>query len=213
MGASGFGGRVPVPVTTFAPITKGHPPFSQYLSLLPFIGLLVPAAFHLQGLYRLRRGRTRVDDFFAVLVGSIVAVLGGIAGTLYVQTYIAPNDRGAYEVSQAVWAVFLALNVALTFSMRQVMREVLERRWRSGVGLRRILIAGSGELEPALRQIASESGIPATFLGFRNQSELPAVYAAADLLVLPSDGLETWGLVVNEAMACGVRLSSSSRTK
>ena len=52
-------------VTTLAPITKGHPPFRQYLSLLPFIGLLIPAAFHLQGLYRLRRGRTRVDDFFA----------------------------------------------------------------------------------------------------------------------------------------------------
>jgi glycosyltransferase involved in cell wall biosynthesis len=41
-------------------------------------------------------------------------------------------------------------------------------------------------------------------MGFVNQSELPAVYASADLLVLPSDGQETWGLVVNEAMACGI---------
>ncbi|MDE2466898.1 MAG: glycosyltransferase family 4 protein, partial [Alphaproteobacteria bacterium] len=40
-------------------------------------------------------------------------------------------------------------------------------------------------------------------LGFRNQSDMPAVYAAANLLVLPSDGRETWGLVVNEALACG----------
>jgi glycosyltransferase involved in cell wall biosynthesis len=32
---------------------------------------------------------------------------------------------------------------------------------------------------------------------------MPASYAAADCLVLPSDGHETWGLVVNEAMACG----------
>ncbi len=62
------------------------------------------------------------------------------------QTYIAPNVRGAYEVSQAVWGIFLVLNVALTFALRQLMREVFERRWRSGVGLRRILIAGSGEL-------------------------------------------------------------------
>jgi glycosyltransferase involved in cell wall biosynthesis len=44
----------------------------------------------------------------------------------------------------------------------------------------------------------------ATFAGFKNQSELPAIYAAADVLVLPSDGGETWGLVVNEAMACGL---------
>lgn len=66
-----------------------------------------------------------------------------------------------------------------------------------------IAFAGSGELESELRQIAAASAVHADFMGFVNQSELPAVYASADLLVLPSDGHETWGLVVNEAMACG----------
>jgi Undecaprenyl-phosphate glucose phosphotransferase len=108
--------------------------------------VLVPIGFHLQNLYRLRRGRSWVDDFFAVFVGTIFTVVFGIIVTLYVQTYIAPNDRGAYEVSQAVWGLFLVFNVTLTFALRQVMREVFERRWRSGLGLRKILIAGSGEL-------------------------------------------------------------------
>lgn len=67
-----------------------------------------------------------------------------------------------------------------------------------------IAFAGSGKLEAELRQIAAASSVHADFMGFVNQSELPAVYASADLLVLPSDGLETWGLVVNEAMACGI---------
>ena len=132
--------------TGLIPITKGIPPLRQYINLLPFIVVLVPLGFHLQNLYRLRRGRSWVDDFFAVFVGTIFTVVFGIIVTLYVQTYIAPNDRGAYEVSQAVWGLFLVMNVALTFSLRQVMREVFERRWRSGLGLRRILIAGSGEL-------------------------------------------------------------------
>ena len=44
---------------------------------------------------------------------------------------------------------------------------------------------------------------PASFAGFKNQSELPRYYAAADVLVLPSES-ETWGLVVNEAMGCGL---------
>src|SRR2546423_8631587 len=132
--------------TGLIPITKGVPPLRQYINLLPFIAALVPLGFHLQNLYRLRRGRSWVDDFFAVFVGTILAVVFGILVTSYVQIYIAPNDRGAYEVSQAVWGLFLILNVALTFALRQVMREVFERRWRSGVGLRRILIAGSGEL-------------------------------------------------------------------
>jgi Undecaprenyl-phosphate glucose phosphotransferase len=132
--------------TGLIPITKGIPPLRQYINLLPFIAVLVPLGFHLQNLYRLRRGRSWVDDFFAVFVGTIFTVVFGIIVTLYVQTYIAPNDRGAYEVSQAVWGLFLGINVALTFSLRQVMREVFERRWRSGIGLRKILIAGSGEL-------------------------------------------------------------------
>jgi Undecaprenyl-phosphate glucose phosphotransferase len=132
--------------TGLIPITKGIPPLGQYLNLLPFIAVLVPLGFHLQSLYRLRRGRSRVDDFFAVFVGSILAVLMGVGVTTYVQIYIAPNVRGAYEVSQAVWAIFLVLNIVLTYSLRQLMREVFERRWRSGIGLRRVLIAGSGEL-------------------------------------------------------------------
>ena len=49
------------------PVTKGYPPIEQYLHVLPFVALLTPLAFHLQGVYRLRRGRSRVDDFFAVL--------------------------------------------------------------------------------------------------------------------------------------------------
>ncbi len=131
------------------PITKGLPPFWQYVNILPFIVVLVPLGFHLQGLYRLRRGRSRVDDFFAVFVGSILAVLFGVMATLYVQTYFATpaqRDVGAFAVSQPVWAIFLMLNVALTFSSRELMREVLERRWRAGIGLKRILIAGSGDL-------------------------------------------------------------------
>src|SRR6202171_5486820 len=131
------------------PVPKGIPPLRQYIDLMPFIAILVPLAFQLQGLYRLRRGRSRVDDFFAVFVGSIVAVVLGIVATLYVQIYFAPNtmkDRGLFEVSQLVWGLFLVLNVMLTYASRELVREALERRWRAGVGLKRILIAGSGEL-------------------------------------------------------------------
>ena len=60
---------------------------------LPFIAVLVPLGFQLQGLYRLRRGRSRVDDFFAVFVGSILAVVFGIVATLYVQIYFADRRR------------------------------------------------------------------------------------------------------------------------
>lgn len=67
-----------------------------------------------------------------------------------------------------------------------------------------VTFAGAGELAEPLKQMAKALGVPAHFLGFVNQSQMPGVYASADLIVLPSDGTETWGLAVNEAMACGV---------
>jgi glycosyltransferase involved in cell wall biosynthesis len=66
------------------------------------------------------------------------------------------------------------------------------------------VFVGAGQLEDSLRREAAGSGVPGIFHGFQNQSRMPSLYAAADLLVLPSDHQETWGLVVNEAMACGI---------
>src|SRR5499427_1858584 len=88
--------------TGLIPITKGIPPLRQYIDLLPFVAVVVPLGFHLQNLYRLRRGRSWVDDFFAVFVGSILAVVFGVMITTYVQTYFAnetARDLGTYQVS------------------------------------------------------------------------------------------------------------------
>ncbi len=71
-----------------------------------------------------------------------------------------------------------------------------------------LLVVGDGELRQALTESAADLGHHVgrslvTFAGFLNQSEIPQAYVAADCLVLPSDAGETWGLVVNEALACG----------
>jgi glycosyltransferase involved in cell wall biosynthesis len=68
-----------------------------------------------------------------------------------------------------------------------------------------LVFAGDGPLRESLEAEARSLGIEnhVRFLGFVNQSALPEVYTASDLLVLPSE-FEAWGLVVNEAMVCGV---------
>ena len=67
-----------------------------------------------------------------------------------------------------------------------------------------LVVAGAGALQVRMEEAARAGGVSTCFLGFVNQSKLPAVYASSDVLVLPSIATETWGLVVNEAMACGV---------
>ena len=67
-----------------------------------------------------------------------------------------------------------------------------------------VLIVGDGELMAEARALVDSRRLPVTFAGFLNQTEIVSAYVAADCLVLPSDTGETWGLVVNEAMACGL---------
>jgi glycosyltransferase involved in cell wall biosynthesis len=70
-----------------------------------------------------------------------------------------------------------------------------------------LLMVGDGEMRAAL-EARHTPGL--VFAGFRNQSELPAFYALADVFVLPSEA-EPWGLAVNEAMACGTAVVVSDQ--
>jgi len=65
------------------------------------------------------------------------------------------------------------------------------------------LMVGNGPLRKQCEDLVKSNNVPIKFAGFLNQSEMPTAYVAADALILPSGG-ETWGLVVNEAMACGL---------
>ena len=68
-----------------------------------------------------------------------------------------------------------------------------------------LVFAGDGQQRAALEEQVRRSQTPnVVILGFVNQTGLPEVYAAADIFVLPSLFNETWGVVVNEAMAFGL---------
>jgi glycosyltransferase involved in cell wall biosynthesis len=66
------------------------------------------------------------------------------------------------------------------------------------------LMVGDGPLRTQCEDAVRDTRARVRFAGFLNQSAITSAYVVADVLVLPSDGGETWGLVVNEAMACGL---------
>jgi len=68
-----------------------------------------------------------------------------------------------------------------------------------------LVLTGSGPLEEELRSLVEQQRIPDVhFTGFVNQSEIAEAYVVADVFALASKEHETWGLVVNEAMAAGL---------
>ncbi|HEY4185139.1 MAG TPA: glycosyltransferase family 4 protein [Polyangia bacterium] len=66
-----------------------------------------------------------------------------------------------------------------------------------------LVMVGSGPLEETVRRQAAPLGDRVRFCGFQQLDRLPAYYGLASALVLPSVS-ESWGLAVNEAMACGL---------
>jgi glycosyltransferase involved in cell wall biosynthesis len=74
-----------------------------------------------------------------------------------------------------------------------------------------LILVGDGEFGPQVRSLAQQHPRKFRVLPFQNQSLMPVVYRLADLIVLPSAREETWGLAVNEAMACGRPALVSSR--
>ena len=67
-----------------------------------------------------------------------------------------------------------------------------------------LLVVGDGEQMPTLRDRVTAAGANLVrFAGFRNQTELPGIFSLSTVFVLPSQH-EPWGLIVNEAMACGL---------
>lgn len=74
-----------------------------------------------------------------------------------------------------------------------------------------LVLVGSGPDEQKLREFQKDRQIPGVyFLGWKSYGELPGMYACASAFILSSIS-ETWGLVVNEAMSCGLPVLVSRR--
>jgi glycosyltransferase involved in cell wall biosynthesis len=136
--------------------------------------------------------------------------------------YSVDNDwwiEKASEVNRAVvresWGATPETAVILFCAKLQAWKrpmDLLRAFRRVNLSNTLLVFAGEGPLRGQLESEASAEGISSRvrFLGFVNQSHLPAVYTAADLMVLPSE-YEPFAVVVNEAMCCGCPVVASDR--
>jgi glycosyltransferase involved in cell wall biosynthesis len=131
------------------------------------------------------------------------------------------NDiRRQWGISENAFCVMFAAKFIEKKRPFDLIRAAADSRFKGLGRPLHLLFVGSGELGASMRDACNVSfdaeehsvkadenktGLPAaSFAGFLNQTEISKAYVAADCLVLPSDSRETWGLVVNEAMASGL---------
>jgi glycosyltransferase involved in cell wall biosynthesis len=154
-----------------------------------------------------------------VIGGAAAGLAVGSLAATYLESYgldrgrirIVPNtiDIGAFasaadEARSRATAIREELGLPSSFALyagRLVagkgVLELLEALERLGPGAPQVVVAGDG---PLAEQLA---GVPTvTPLGFQPTQRLIELYALADRAVVPSRA-ETWGVSVNEALACG----------
>lgn len=118
-----------------------------------------------------------------------------------------PDSAGIRErlgiPSDAVVAAFVAtLDRAHHFKRLDLAIESLARSGHEP----HMVVAGGGELLEGYRRLAAEAGVGdrVHFLGPLPQSQLPEVLRASDLILLTTEPPESFGIVLIEAMACGL---------
>jgi glycosyltransferase involved in cell wall biosynthesis len=127
------------------------------------------------------------NEFFARSVDAARAIPGGAR-----RAFGIPGDAIVFAFA----GKFIEQKRPLDFlAALDAIRDVQPHAWG--------LLAGDGPLRDVMEEHRRRHGTRCTMIGFLNQQRIATAYAAADALVLPSRD-ETWGLVVNEAMACGV---------
>jgi glycosyltransferase involved in cell wall biosynthesis len=137
---------------------------------------------------------------------------GNIVDNVWWSAQAASVDRAAVRRG---WNIPADAPVALFCAKLQAWKrpgDLFDAFARANVKESYLVLAGDGALRAELEHRAQALGVVnrVRFLGFVNQSGLPPVYAASDVLVLPSE-YEPFGLVVNEAMLCGCPAIVSDR--
>jgi glycosyltransferase involved in cell wall biosynthesis len=91
-------------------------------------------------------------------------------------------------------------------------QDVLKAFVQANVQNSYLVFVGDGSLRADLEAEARSLKVQdkVKFLGFANQSQLPPIYCSADLFILPSE-YEPFGVVVNEAMLCGLPVIVSDK--
>jgi exopolysaccharide biosynthesis polyprenyl glycosylphosphotransferase len=122
---------------------KNPPDLAYYLwPLLPAVLLVWPVVFYFHGLYQVRRGRSRVDEVFTLLVAvALAAVL--LSVVIFWYRPLQP-DGDPFTYSRGFVGIFAITNLVLVSLSRLTLRSYLRWRRLKGENTQRILVIGAG---------------------------------------------------------------------
>ena len=176
----------------------------------------------------LGRGRTRMLLRRWMVRHADAILVNGNSGARYVKSLGAPETkifRVPYATDTSLYAGAMAIKKRTQATKLLHVGQLIERKgivlflhrlsaWavnNSGRQLELILV-GDGPLRASIEAINTPTNLKVTLIIPMAYSEMPAIYAQADIFVLPTLA-DSWGLVVNEAMAAGLPILGSGKSQ
>ena len=128
---------------------RGIPPLSSYALVFPLFLAVHLVIFFLQGFYRTRLKRTKIDDFFLVSLNAILTILIIQAILAYLNAYsqgAAPLFRMTFKLSHGFLAVYFIVVVLMISFLRNQIFYFMKKRYAKGMNLKSVLIVGAGDM-------------------------------------------------------------------
>lgn len=134
---------------------RGIPPLKSYVLVLPIFIALHLFIFFLQGFYRMRLKRTRIDDFFLVFLNTGLTILIIQAVLAYLNAYsagAAPLFRVNFKLSHGFLAVYFVVVILMISFLRNQIYYFMRKRYARGMNLKSVLIVGAGDMGRSVAQ-------------------------------------------------------------
>ena len=132
---------------------KGIPPLTSYIVIFPLFLVIHLLIFYIQGFYRTRLRRTKLDDFFFISLNVIFTILLYFAVQNYLMAYsqgTTPLFRFEFTISHWFLMVYFVVAIFMVSFLRNQIYYLMKKRFAKGLNLQNVLIIGAGEMGAAV---------------------------------------------------------------
>jgi len=138
---------------------RGIPSLTSYIAVFPLFFITHIVIFYIQGFYKVKLRRTKIDDFFFTILNVALTFLVVQAVLSYLYSYSqgeAPLFRMDFKLSHGFLAVYCVVVIFMIFFLRNQIYFFMRRRYAKGLSLQNVLIIGAGEMGQAVGQKLSQ---------------------------------------------------------
>jgi len=156
---------------------KGIPPLFSYILVFPLFLFIHLMIFYMQGFYKRRLRRTKLDDFFFISLNAVITILV-VQGILnYLNAYSqgpAPLFRVEFKLSHWFLGVYVVVAIFMVTFLRNQIYYFMKKRYSKGLNLQNVLIIGAGKTGVSIAQkLARYKDLGFVVKGFLDDNKSP----------------------------------------